>query len=215
MVQVHGRLVAGALVVALATLALVGSTGSGAQDATPMAGAAAGSFPNHIHEGTCDNLNPQPLVPLADLQFRTGMMGGMQASPVASPIASPIAGMATPMAGMTMGAGVIPVAVATTQIDMSVSDILAGQHAINLHDSEDIARYIACGAIGGAPDEQGNLFVGLAEQNGSGYHGVAWLLDDGTGQGTTVTVFLAYEGMGTMGGADTETMASPMASPSM
>ena len=213
MVQVHGRLTAGALVVALAALALVGGAGSGAQDATPMAGAAMGSFPNHIHQGTCDNLNPQPLVPLADLQFRTGMAAGMmQASPIASPMASPIA---SPVAGMTMGAGVIPVAVATTQIDMSVSDILAGQHAINVHDSQDIARYIACGAIGGAPDEQGNLFVGLAEQNGSGYHGVAWLLDDGTGQGTTVTVFLAYEGMGTMRGADTETMASPVASPTM
>jgi hypothetical protein len=40
------------------------------------------------------------------------------------------------------------------------------------------------------PDERGDLFIGLAEQNDSGYSGTAWLHDNGGS--TTVTVFLNH-----------------------
>ena len=204
MVKVRSRLVGVAAVLAVAAIVLAGGTPGAAQDATPTAGMAMAPIPNHIHAGTCANLG-EVVWTLASAEFPTGMMGGgMQGSPtadMASPMASPMAGMATPMAGMMGAASAIPVAVATTQVELALSDILAAEHSINFHDPADPgdpSRYLACGDIGGTPTDQGNLFIGLAEQNNSGYHGVAWLLDDGSGTGTTVTVFLAYGGM--MGG---------------
>jgi len=205
-----------------AALALTALTAFGApalvaaQDATPMSGMAMTSMapiPNHIHAGTCDSLTPEPLIPLADAQFAAAAGAAMAA-------ATPMAGMemATPMAGM-MGMGATsaaPVAVATTQIDLALTDILAAEHAINAHDPAaptDPSRYLACGEIGGTPDAQGNLFVGLKELNDSGFSGVAWLLDDGSGAGTTVTVFLTNNGAtigDMMGGAATGTVATPM-----
>jgi hypothetical protein len=210
MVHVRTRFATASAALALTALAAFGAPTIGAQDATPMAGMAGAMapIPNHIHAGTCDNLTPEPLIPLADAQFPAA--GAMA-------VATPMAGMdmATPMAGM-MGMGATaaaPVAVATTQVDLPLSDILAAEHSINAHDPAapaDPTRYLACGEIGGTPDAQGNLFVGLRELNDSGYSGVAWLLDDGTGTGTTVTVFLSNnEGAVSdlMGG--TEAIATP------
>ena len=187
-----------AVFVMMAALIVGGTTRALAQEGTPAAGVGAAGFPNHIHEGTCDDLNPQPLVPLADLQFMTD-----GAAAVGTP-------MATPVASVSGGADAVPVAVATTRVELALSDILAADHAINVHDPSDISNYVACGAIGGTPDAQGNLFIGLQEQNGSGYSGVAWLLDDGSGAGTIVTVFLsANDVSGDAAGA----MGTPMATP--
>jgi hypothetical protein len=220
MVQVRSRLTAGLSMVAIAALGVVG--GVSAQDASPVAGGAMAGIPNHIHAGTCDALG-SVVQPLADLQYASvdaAAMASPVASPMASPMASPVAGMATPMAGMMgmMGAASsVPVAVASTQVPLGLSDILAAEHAINAHDPADPSnpdRYLACGAIGGSPDAQGNLFVGLRETNDSGFSGVAWLLDDGSGAGTRVTVFLANTGATTadMGVGMMDT-ASPAASP--
>ena len=160
---------------ALLALAFTGGARSVAQEATPVAAPAAIAFPNHIHSGNCQTLDPAPLVTLAPLEVPMSMMGGMAAG--------------TPAAGMGSST-TVPAIAASTRIDLSLADILAGEHAINVHDATDPAIYIACGAIGGTPDEQGNLFIGLLEQNDSGVSGVAWLLDDGSGAGTTVTVFI-------------------------
>lgn len=184
-----------AVFVMMAALMIGGTTRALAQEGTPAAGAAAGGFPNHIHEGTCEDLNPQPLVPLADLRFMTD--GATAGTP-----------MATPVVSVSGGAEAVPVAVATTRVELALSDILAADHAIDVHDPSDVSNYVACGAIGGTPDTQGNLFIGLQELNGSGYNGVAWLLDDGSGGGTIVTVFLsANAAAGDAAGA----MATPVA----
>lgn len=203
MVQLRSRLAAGLAAVAVSGLVAVG--GAQAQDASPVGGAAAAGIPNHIHSGTCETLG-EVVVPLATLQY---------GSADASPIASPVSGLATPvtgMVGMMGGSSVVPVAAATTQVPLALSDILAAEHAINLHDPADPSDpnlYLACGAIGGSPDAQGNLFVGLQETNDSGFSGVAWLLDDGSGSGTTVTVFLADSGAASTG--TDGTMATPVA----
>ncbi len=187
MVQVRSRLIAAVAVLAVAALVLAGTAQGSAQDATPMAGMAMAGIPNHIHQGTCANLSGI-VAQLADATF-AGQ--GAAASPVASPLATPVTGaMASPVAGMVGTA--IPVAVASTSVPLALQQILAAPHAINFHDPAapaDPSRYLACGDIAGAPDAQGNLFVGLGELNNSGVSGVAWLLDDGTGA-TTVTVFL-------------------------
>jgi hypothetical protein len=204
MVRVRHRLIAVTATVALAALGCVGSQGVvRAQDATPMAGMGQmAGLPNHIHNGTCAALG-DIVVPLAPLsQPGAGAMGGAMASPMAG------MAMATPMSGAAMGKE-IPVLVAVTKAPMSLHDILASAHAIQVHNAQDLTKYLACGDIVGAPTEQGDLFVGLAEQNGSGVSGVAWLHDDGSGAGTTVTVMVAE-----FGGPGSTGLGGAMATPS-
>jgi len=184
--NVRGRFAAltGAAVLGLA---MVG--GAVAQDASPVASpTAGGGHPGHIHSGTCENLG-EVVVPLPVVNIGGEMMG------MATPMASP---MASPMAGMMGASSAMPAAAVSATIDLALSDILAAEHAINYHESaENIGNYIACGAIGGQPDAQGNLFIGLQELNGSGVSGIAWLQESGAQ--TVVTVFLTASGMGSMG----------------
>lgn len=193
---------AGAALLAL----LLGGPGGLAQDATPvsdMGDAAMGDggipHPAHIHAGTCATLDPSPLFPLADIVIPAAGADGGMATPGATPmtdgLASPAAGedMATPIAGVNdAGArGVIPAGASTTAVPAGLSDLLAADHAINVHLSyEEVSTYIACGTIGGQPNENGDLFIGLKEQNSSGYSGIAWFHDNGDGT-TIVTVFLS------------------------
>jgi len=214
MAQVRSRFIAlAAIAVALLVVVAGGARGFAQDDGTPMATPDGGMMAmepiqNHIHAGTCDTLG-EVVVPLSNAEFRNmggGMMEGM---------GTPMADMGTPMAGgMMMGASTwIPVAAATTTVELTLDEILAAEHSINFPDPADPSDpdlYLACGNIGGAPDAEGNLFVGLAEDNDSGHYGVAWLLDNGTG--TTVTVFLAAEGMmGEDMADDMEDMTTPMA----
>lgn len=75
-----------------------------------------------------------------------------------------------------------------TTVDLALSDIIEGGHAVNVHESEaNIGNYIACGDIGGVVVE-GTLVIGLAELNDSGYTGVAVLEENG--DQTDVTVYV-------------------------
>jgi len=180
---------AGAL---LLGVALLGSVA--AQEASPVAGtpAAGGGHPGHIHTGTCEQLG-DVVAPLPTVSL------GVEAT-AATPVASPMAG----------ASGALPAAAVSTTVDLSLSDLLASPHAINYHASaEDIGTYIACGAIGGTPDAEGNLFVGLGELNDSGVSGIAWLMESGTQ--TVVTVFLSESGA--MIPADAATPAAAAAQP--
>lgn len=185
---VLGRMMAlaGALTIGLSVVA-----GAAAQDATPAASPmAAAGHPGHIHSGTCDTLG-DVVVPLPDVVF-----GAESGDAMASPAASPAMGMGS--------SSVVPAAAVSTTVDLALSDILAADHAINYHESmENIQNYVACGAIGGTPDAQGNLFVGLEEQNDSGLSGIAWLQE--SGDQTVVTVFLS-DSSGMSAGSD---MATP------
>ncbi len=204
MVKLCSRLVTTSAALAFSAVTAVGAAGAvAAQDAM------SAPIPNHIHEGACANLGAV-VAPLADLSFAAeGATGSPVAEAMSTPMATPVsltdaaspvsgADAASPVAGMLGSA--LPVAVATTSVPLALDQILATQHAINLHDPAapgDASRYLACGDLAGTPDEQGNLFVGLAEDNDSGFSGVAWLLDGGDGASTTVTVFLSE---GTTGG---------------
>ncbi len=182
--RVPGRTLSIAAAVAAMTVGLVGA--GLAQNATPTAmgdDAAGGAYPNHFHLGTCDDLNPEPAVPLADLEFPdwvAAMSGeaGMDDSEVVLPEPA------------DFGGAPIPVAVATTEVAVGLAEIIAGGHALNVHDAADPSVYIACGNVGGVPDERGDLFIGLGEDQDSGYSGVAWLHDNGGS--TTVVVFLSH-----------------------
>jgi hypothetical protein len=122
---------------------------------TPVAEVEA-PHPAHIHSGSCDQLG-DVVIPLTDVAYVTGDMKG--------------------------AATAHPVSLSNTDVDMSLDDLLAGEFAINVHESADnIDVYIACGDIGGATfteDGREMLFIGLREMNDSGHTGVAWLGADG------------------------------------
>jgi plastocyanin len=163
------------LAFALIGLILGGGFGAAAQEGTPEPDEEGGALahPAHVHEGTCDELDPNPAFPLNDV--------------------------AAPEDGETAGAETaLLVESSVTTIDVSLDDLLADDYAINVHESADNpGNYIACGDIGGVVTEAeeggGNeLAVGLREQNDSGYAGIAWLQESADG-GTTVTIFLSRD----------------------
>jgi hypothetical protein len=97
----------------------------------------------------------------------------------------------------------IPAEVSSTVVEAALTDIVGGDHAINVHESADAMDvYIACGDIGGTLLGTADLAIGLAEQNGSGHHGVAWLHDNG--DGTTRVDVVLLTGSATSGDGTTE-----------
>ena len=184
-------LITGGVLVILAASMLSPGARS-AQDATPEAPAAtpeapvepdapAASIPvgrpAHIHAGSCDALDPNPLYPLTNVALATGDVSGNDAATTAES--------------------------SYTAVDVPLDDILADDHAINVHLSPDEADvYIACGEIGGTREADGSLAIVLREQNASGFMGVANLLPDPGNRGQTiVTVFLIGAATGPAGTA--------------
>ncbi len=185
--------------VAAGTLLVGGFAPTSAQD--EMA-----SHPAHIHEGTCDDLNPKPAFPLtnvSEMGMIEGMMGG---TPEADDAAME---MSEPMGAETA----FGVETSYTVVDVALEEIVEGGHAINLHESkENIEEYIACGDIGGriatgpGMDGGGTLVVGLGELNDSGYAGIAVL--EGRGDQTEVVIYLAEGLSGGTGAAEEEATPS-------
>ncbi len=145
-----------------------------AQEATPAADGAM-AHPAHIHSGTCDTLG-DVVFPLEDV-----------AAPemAATPEATPEAAVASdgPVSASSI-----------TTVDVALDDILAAEHAINVHESaENIGNYIACGDVAGTATD-GMLMIELLELNASGYMGQAMLMDNGDGT-TDVTIMLMDSGM--------------------
>jgi hypothetical protein len=162
----------------------VGRTQAQGTASSPEASPAAESHPAHIHEGSCPEVG-DVVYPLNNLE-----PGGAEASPVAEHEMT----MSTPEAGEAAGEDVV--ASSTTDVEASLDDILSGERAINVHESnENIQTYIACGNLTGEP-ENGVLEVELQEVDGSGYVGEAYLTDNGDGT-TTVTVELMHGTGGT------------------
>ncbi len=160
-------------------------------DSTPQAtptGETEAAHPAHIHAGTCEELG-DVVFPLNDVAPLDA-----EATPAASPVASSAAA----------GAGEV-VAESTTEVEASLDDILAAEHAINVHESaENIQNYIACGNLTG-PATDGELRIDLEELNDSGYTGQAHLVDNGDGTTTvTVTLMAAHGAAGTPQAAASE-----------
>jgi hypothetical protein len=167
---------------ALAVAMTVGLAGAGsAQDATPtaMGDDSGAAYPTNLHSGDCTNLSAEPVERLADLllpEWVTGLTEGEDTGVVAEDFGNPP----------------IPVAAATTEVNIPLADIVAGKHALSVEspNADDPEDSVACANIGGVVDEHGDLFVGLSESNESGHYGVVWLHDNGTS--TTIVVFLAH-----------------------
>jgi len=183
-----GTIWLGALALPLLILALVvgGSRGSRvalAQDeATPAADAGR---PAHIHTGTCNDTEEESLgdvvQALTNATAPTGTGGGQEDA--ASPVETSV-----------------------TIVPLALDALLAEDHVINVHLSVDeITTYIACGEIGGTiADADTSLTIGLREQDGSGFVGVAYLAPGADGISTLVSLFVAegLAGDGVGGAAD-------------
>jgi len=160
------RFAPGAILLAAAALMMSMAGAAIAQDASPAADAdlAAGTaHPAHIHSGTCDTLG-DVVFPLMDVTLPERTMASPEATPDIDLVAESV-----------------------TTVEVALDDILAAEHAINVHlSAEEIGTYIACGDITGEPAD-GMLDVDLEELNGSGYTGQATLVDN-DGETTTVTV---------------------------
>lgn len=193
--QLSTRLaVLGTALALMATTA--GATMAQGTDATPAAGAGM-AHPAHIHSGTCDTLGDVvfPLNDVLSTDMTAASQEGMGATPAdveeqtpaaRSEASSSLALASTPAADTSQ----------TTTVDASLDDILAAEHAINVHESADnIDVYIACGDLTGTADA-GILTIDLMELNGSGYMGQATLIDNGDGT-SDVTVTLMETGMAT------------------
>jgi hypothetical protein len=181
-----------------------------AQDATPTAmdGDAGVAYATHLHSGDCANLSAEPVERLADLMLPEWVAGLSE-------------GDNTDVVAEDFGNAPIPVAAATTEVNIPLADIVAGKHAINVErpEPDDPEDSVACANIGGVVDEQGDLFVGLGESNGSGHNGVVWLHDNGTS--TTIVVFLAHPEetagietvLAALAAAEEDAAATPLATP--
>ena len=168
----RARAGASLLAVGLVSLGAVAGIAS-AQDATQTP-AVVTTHPSHVHNGTCTNLDPNPAYPLDNVGPRTDDDGN-------PPSTDDIKGSLTSN----------PVETAETTIDVKLDDVLDTAHALNVHESDqNMSNYIACGDIGG-PVLDDKLFIGLQQQNDSGYSGVAILEKDG--DSTKVTVYLVYD----------------------
>jgi len=172
MMQVRAKRLRVSVVWALALvfgMVLTGGASGAAQQTGTLPEAAR---PGHIHEGSCADLG-EVAFPLTPATINGEAEGAVDLSEAeGSAAAFPVYGSATEVEGVT------------------IADLLEGEYAVNFHESEDnIQNYIACGDIGGVVTEDGDLLIGLAELNNSGYTGVAVL--DGDDDELEVTVLLS------------------------
>lgn len=149
-----------------------GMAGAGvalAQDEEPAA-----SHPIHIHVGTCEELDPNPLAPLDNMVPRINEDAEDESAN------QPLGVLTAPNVLIT----------GSEEIDVAWEDMLAESHAINVHLSdEDVQTYIACGDIGGVVvDDQ--MIVALQPLNDSGYMGLAIFHQDGDGNVDVPSVYL-------------------------
>ena len=116
--------------------------------------------PARIHEGSCQELGP--------VAFRLNGVGGS--------VVVDYAPVATPVAVNTDSA--YQVMVSETTIDGTIEDLLAGEHAVMIYESDEAMDAIACGNVGGALNGE-TLVSGLAEAGVPGHIGFALFRPEG------------------------------------
>jgi hypothetical protein len=113
---------------------------------------ATGDHPAHIHEGTCDDLDPNPLYPLTNVDAD---------------------------------------GLSTTDVEVSLDDLLAEPFAINLHlSANNVATYIACGNIEAAVGGETATPTPTATANGTGGETTTPSTGVGTMAGTSGNLLL-------------------------
>ena len=157
---------------AFPTLAVFASL-EAARAAHPIADELGGVHPAGIHAGTCDGPDDGADFALADVR-----LGPTGADAVARTV------------GAETG---LPVETSVSTIDVTIDELVGGEHAINVLSDGNAKDAIACGDIGGVMIGD-DLAVGLRQRNDSGYTGVALLR--AKGDQTEVTLYLARDPAG-------------------
>jgi hypothetical protein len=149
--------------------ALVGLGLAGA--AAPAMGHAEHGHPARIHEGSCEDLGR--------VAFRLNGVGAsvdLDNAPLEAP-----AEVNPETAYQVM--------LSNTLIDGSIDDLLAGDFAVMIYESDDDMNAISCGNLGGAMDGE-SLVTGLAEMGIPGHLGFAVFTP--AGEQTEVEVILGH-----------------------
>lgn len=122
-----------------------------------------GTRPAHIHVGRCPT--PGEIVgPLSDVAPSVGVRVG---SPDAFGVES-----------------------SRSMLDMTLSELVATDHVVAVHEAHDqMETIVACGDIGGPMRSATELVLGIGPVAGSGYAGVAIIADAGEGM-TVVDVHI-------------------------
>ncbi len=160
--KLSGRFLAGVLtLLGIAALIVTADLGF-AQD-----GAAESGRPAHLHAGSCGEETLGVVVAaLTDLSLSGGEVSGQ------------------PSAAL--------VETSFNTVPLSLDALLAEDHAIDIHRSaDDIADPIACGEIGGVPEPDGSVIIGLKEQNQSGFAGIAYLSGSEDSTSTFISIFVS------------------------
>jgi hypothetical protein len=129
-------------------------------DPSPALAHEEHGHPARIHEGSCEELGP--------VAFRLNGVGGsvdLDNAPVATPTA-----VNPDLAYQVM--------VSESTIDGTIEDLLAGEHAVMIYESDEAMDAIACGNVGGALNGE-TLVTGLAEAGVPGHIGFALFRPEG------------------------------------
>jgi hypothetical protein len=127
--------------------------------------------PARIHKGSCEDLQ--------GVAYRLNGVGGSvdtEGAPVATPTT-------------VNPATSYQVMMSETVIDGTLDDLLSGDHAVMIYESDEAMDVIACGNLGGALMGD-QLVVGLAEARIPGHLGFAIFTPDG--EKTDVTVIIGH-----------------------
>src|SRR5215218_1677716 len=154
---------AGILVAWLSALLLISTGSAVAQEAH--------GHPARIHEGTCEALGP--------VAFRLNGVGGsvdVEGAPIATPTAVNV-----PAAH--------EVVLSETLIAAPLTDILSGEYAVMVYESDEEMTAITCGNVGGAMLDE-TLVTALQESGFPGHVGLALFHPEG--EGTLVSLYLAH-----------------------
>lgn len=162
-VRQRGFAMAASTAVLVGTMILVGASNAGAH--------AEHGHPARIHNGTCESLQ--------GVAFRLNGVGGSvdaEGAPVATPTT------VNPSSSYQ-------VMTSESVIDAPIEELMSGEHAIMIYESDEAMEGISCGNIGGAMmgDE---LITGLAEMRIPGHLGFAIFTPDG--DQTDVTVIIGH-----------------------
>ena len=136
-----------------------------------VAAHAEHGHPARIHNGTCESLQ--------GVAYRLNGVGG-SVDAGGAPVATP-----TTVNPETA----YQVMTSDTVVDTPLADLLQGERAVMIYESDDAMDAIACGNIGGALMED-ELIVGLGEERIPGHLGFAIFTSDG--DQTEVTVILGH-----------------------
>ena len=158
----------------LGAITLAGASNAGAH--------AEHGHPARIHNGSCESLE--------GVAFRLNGVGGsvdVEGAPVATPTA-------------VNPESTYQVMTSASIIDAPIEELLAGDHAIMIYESDEAMEGISCGNIGGAMmgDE---LITGLAEMRIPGHLGFAIFTPDGEQTDVTIIIGHAMAPMSASGGA--------------